>query len=569
MEERRLIIVMLLVLILTFFFMTLSPTKPRQPQKPVPKKPPQAKKTQPSPPKPLPVPQKQGKGPASGHLKNRTLHLVWTRNIGGISSLKLIEKKDERFVYPSPKTKKEPLSLVHPLKNLSPLTLLNPQNLVFSSAPSPNKVVFTSQNANITIRKTLRLKKDPLSKYDVLFKLEIENRSDKPQKVGDLVLVAAAGVGRETQRRGFEGAVVGRKVEGGCELENISVESLDEKKPKEVKGPFCYFGLANKYFAFVLIPESENMPVKLVRVRRLRKEEKPKDFDAKEVLDAVVEVVLGCGELAPKSRVEFEFTVYAGPRAEEALAVHKAVGLDKLVSYGFFGFLSRIFLAILGAIYWLLPNWGVAIIVLTFIVRGALHPVSRKQQVALIRYQHKLRQIQPELDKIRKKFHKDRRKMNEEVMKLFRKHKVPMVPAGGCLLMLLQIPVFIGLYQALNRSILLRQTSFLWIPDLAQPDRLFKLPFTIPLLGTDFFNLLPILTLVVMILQSKLQQSRLATAQQGQGFTYLMYAFLTFVLYNLPSGLILYFFASTAVGLVEGWLVRRYIERAHPELVKS
>ncbi|RKY18784.1 MAG: hypothetical protein DRP63_01605 [Planctomycetota bacterium] len=569
MEERRLIIVMLLVLVLTFLFMTLSPTTPPQPQKTVQKKPPPAKKVQPPPPEKRPVPQKQGEGPANGRLRNAALQMLWRRDIAGVSSLKLIEKKNERFVYPSPKSKKEPLTLVHPLKNLAPFALLEPQNFVFSSVLSHNKVVFTSQNADITVRKTLQLKEASSSRYDILLRLEIENRTDKARKLDGLVLVAAAGVGRETQRRGFEGAVVGRRTERGCELEEFWVESLDEKRAKEVKGPFYYFGLANKYFAFVLIPESEDVPVKLVRVRRLRKEEKPKNFDAKEILDAVVEVVLGCVELAPKSKVAFEFTVYAGPRDEEVLAVHKAVGLDRLVSYGFFGFLSRIFVAILAAIYWLLPNWGVAIIVLTFIVRGALHPVSRKQQVALIRYQHKLRQIQPELDKIRKKYHKDRRKMNEEIMKLFRKHKVPMVPAGGCFLMLLQIPVFIGLYQALNRSILLRQTSFLWISDLAQPDRLFRLPFTIPLLGTDFFNLLPILTLVVMILQSRFQQSRLATAQQGQGFTYLMYAFLTFILYNLPSGLILYFFASTAVGLVEGWLVRRYIERAHPELVAS
>ena len=567
MEERRLIIVMLLILILTFFFMTLSPSHPPQPQK-TSQTTPTKQKTIPRPQPQPPEPKQKGKGPEKGLLKTRSIVAEWSRDDGLITILKLTEKQNGRYIYPSPESKEKPLTLVHPLKNVGCLKIVEPAGLVFSSRRTEKGVVLTAQNEQITLTKTFLVSDDPLHRYDITFTLELRNRTDKPLQLEKIVLVACCGLGREAQSRGYEGGVVCKKPDSEYDLEETSVESIDKEKPTRVEGPFWYFGLANKYFAFVLIPEGR-MPLKEVCLRRLTKHEKPEGFDPKRILDAAVEAVLGPVQLPPKSGVRYEFTIFAGPRAEEALGVHRAVGLDRLVSYGFFGFLSRIFLAILSAIHWLLPNWGVAIIILTLIVRGALHPVSRKQQVALIRYQHKLRQIQPEMEKIRKKYHNDRRRMNEEIMKLFRKHKVPMVPAGGCLLMLLQIPVFIGLYQALNRSIVLRQTSFLWISDLAQPDRLFKLPFTIPLIGAEYFNLLPVLTLVVMILQTKIQQGRLPSAQQGQTFTYFMYAFLTFILYNLPSGLILYFFASTALGLVEGWLVRRYIERAHPELVTA
>jgi YidC/Oxa1 family membrane protein insertase len=133
--------------------------------------------------------------------------------------------------------------------------------------------------------------------------------------------------------------------------------------------------------------------------------------------------------------------------------------------------------------------------------------------------------------------------MNKEMMELYKEHKVN--PVGGCLPMLLQMPVFIGLYQVLWRSVSFKGAKFLWIQDLSLPDRLFKLPVSLPILGS-YFNLLPVVMVVVMFFQQKITSKNMvmtdpAQVAQQKMMTTILPFFLGFIFYNFASGLTLYF----------------------------
>ncbi len=264
--------------------------------------------------------------------------------------------------------------------------------------------------------------------------------------------------------------------------------------------------------------------------------------------------------LAPGEEKIHRYLFFVGPKQEDVLEKYKSLGLDRLLDYGWFGFLSKLFMWILRGIHHIIPNWGVAVIILTFIVRGCLHPVSRKSQMSMQKYQMGMQKLKPKLDKIKAKHKNNRQKVTQETLKLTKEEGISMFPAGGCLLMLLQIPVFIGLYWALSLSIELRQASFVfWIDDLSQPDAAFALPSNIPLLGTPFINILPILMMASMVFQ-QLTQPKAADPQQAQQqkmTMFIMVIVLGFIFYSMPSGLVLYFLTSNAVGIVETRHIKR------------
>ena len=147
-------------------------------------------------------------------------------------------------------------------------------------------------------------------------------------------------------------------------------------------------------------------------------------------------------------------------------------------------------------------------------------------------------------------------------MELYRHHKVN--PLGGCLPMLLQIPIFFGLYQALSRSIVLKGSQFLWIKDLAEPDKLFMLPNALPVIGREI-NLLPILMGVGMFFQQKLTSKASSVTpemQQQQKMMIVIFPFMfMFIFYHFPSGLALYFFINTLLSILSQWKILKATAR--------
>jgi YidC/Oxa1 family membrane protein insertase len=181
----------------------------------------------------------------------------------------------------------------------------------------------------------------------------------------------------------------------------------------------------------------------------------------------------------------------------------------------------------------------------------------------------KMQKLQPQIAELKKKYGDDQKSMNEEQMKLFRRYGVN--PFGGCLPMLLQLPILIALFRGLREAYALRHASFLYISDLSRPDQLFDFPESIPLIGGVAFNALPIVWGALMLGQQKLMHRPAASEQaaQQQAMFKWMPLFFVFFLYGMPSGLLVYWVTSTAVGMCERLWVERHARDIELEPVEE
>jgi YidC/Oxa1 family membrane protein insertase len=247
----------------------------------------------------------------------------------------------------------------------------------------------------------------------------------------------------------------------------------------------------------------------------------------------------------PGSKVSYG--LYVGPKKLTEL---RAVGhkLEESVDLGWFAFVARPLLELMLLLNRVTGNYGWSIILLTVGVRLVFYPVNKRQALAM----KAMQKIQPELKRIQEKFKDDREKLNRELMEVYRRHKVN--PLAGCLPMLLQLPVFLGLYNALMQSIELRHAPFLgWITDLSQPDRLgaMAIPFVQPA-GV------PVLTLFMgasMLVQQKMMPAAGDPTQQRMMM--FMPVIFTVMFINFPSGLVLYWFASNVMSIAQQYLTNR------------
>jgi YidC/Oxa1 family membrane protein insertase len=165
----------------------------------------------------------------------------------------------------------------------------------------------------------------------------------------------------------------------------------------------------------------------------------------------------------------------------------------------------------------------------------------------------KMQELQPKMKALQEKYKNDKEKLNKATMELYQKEKVN--PLSGCLPLVVQMPVFFALYQALSHTISLRgQPWILWVQDLSQPDALFEMPFGLPFLGSDF-NVLPILMSVAMYFQTKL------TPTTGGGqmamMNTMMPVIMIFIFYNMPSGLVLYWLVNTLLQGYQTWKIHQ------------
>ncbi len=231
------------------------------------------------------------------------------------------------------------------------------------------------------------------------------------------------------------------------------------------------------------------------------------------------------------------FTLYAGPKSYTLLQA-QGRGLEQMVDYGWFGVLAKPMFWLMKQFYALTKNYGIAIILLTIVVRILLFYPSLKSAMSM----EEMKKIQPQIVALREKYKKDSAKMNTEMMKLYKDHKVN--PVGGCLPMLLQLPFFVALYNVLSVSIELRHASFIsfWIKDLSVYDP---------------FYILPVLMGVSMILTMKMTSST-PDPQQAKIMMFMNIAFI-FMFAWLPAGLLLYITLSNVLSIVQQLYVRKLI----------
>ncbi len=252
-------------------------------------------------------------------------------------------------------------------------------------------------------------------------------------------------------------------------------------------------------------------------------------------------------EIAPGQAARRHWNAFLGPK-KPALLESVGRDLSKSVDLGYSWFepLTRFFVWLLHSCYKFIPNYGWSIILITILVRLLTLPIMNRQ----MRSMEKMRALQPRMKEIQAKFADDRQKQSEAMMAMYKETGVN--PLGGCLPMLLQFPVFIGLFFALQSSFDLRQAPFgLWIDDLSAPDMLFMIP------GLDFpFRLLPIIMGGSMILQQKLTPTTVDPSQQMMMMV-MMPVMMTVLFYQFPSGLVLYWMVSNFLGIAHQMLVGR------------
>ena len=265
-------------------------------------------------------------------------------------------------------------------------------------------------------------------------------------------------------------------------------------------------------------------------------------------------------EIAPGGVRKEEYLFYVGPKVYDQLDAFKEQRFAFLLEPKGFNPMARIGQALgwlLHLFHAIIPNYGVAIILMTILVRVALHPLTRSSQRSMYRMQ----QLQPRVAEVRERFKNDKQRTNEEMMKLYKESGVN--PIGGCLPMLLQFPILIGLYTYLSRAIELRQEPFVfWINDLSQPDAVMCLGFDIPFLGRAI-NVLPLLMIGAMVAQQKMTpKSPDPQQQQTQKIMALMPIIFGFLFYSMSSGLVLYWLLSTGLGAAEQWYITERLKEA-------
>ena len=307
----------------------------------------------------------------------------------------------------------------------------------------------------------------------------------------------------------------------------------NKKKPLQtVSGPIEWFALKNKYFTHILIPETAGRMIG-VKTIDYKKEKQVSGF-----------INLNLAPIQPGGSVAWTSTLYAGPTDYDNLkALGTTVGRGgkyvEILNLGMFSFLAKPILVYgLKGLYKYVHNYGWAIIIITIIIKLVTWPLQTKSFTSM----QKMQKVQPELKALQEKYKNDKTKLQQEMMLLYRKHGVN--PMGGCLPMLLQMPIFFALFAALSRSIELWGAPFLWIKDLSLPDNVATLPFDIPFLGNGL-NPLAIVMGVAMIGQQMLMPSTGDASQKRM--MYLMPVIMMFFFYNAPSGLVLYWLLNQII----------------------
>lgn len=300
-------------------------------------------------------------------------------------------------------------------------------------------------------------------------------------------------------------------------------------------GQVDWVSFKNKYFSLVLKPP---IAFNTVYSNRLSDNNLQTEIESAEF------------NIQPSSSVTHNFILYAGPNDFDIMRSLK-LGFEDSLHLGFTGGIGRLLFTILSFFERIVKNWGIAILLLTITINVLLFPLTFKS----LKSMKQMQALQPKIEALREAYKSNPQKLNKEIMELYRKYKIN--PLGGCLPILLQMPVFLALYQVLAKSIELRGAGFLWIKDLSQPDRLAKIPISLFEKGLDI-NILPILMAASMVVQQKLSTpSKTATkssdqmAQQQKMMMVMMPIIFGVLFYNLPSGLVLYWFTNTILTIIE------------------
>lgn len=482
-------------------------------------------------------------------LQNENIVSVWTNDGAAIKSVTLKKYKD------SSRTRE--MEIIKPLTNdYLPMSIPSvkvstnnkSEDIKLSERRfevinnSKDKAMFTtSLEGGVQLFKNIEFSPD---KYHMTMDIVFKNNSD--QNVAcEYELIAASGIDYEGDPHTDITTVVGiNKGNGGYKLLKTNLKNLPESN--ESVG-ISWVGSVNKYFAAILKPESSDW-IRSAMFQPIRVNEGVTE-------DFLAGVKTKAFTIPPRESVTHKYVVFLGPKLSKVMLEYN---LESLLGFGTFKVISTILLKVLNGFYNLIPNYGIAVLFLTFIVKLMLFPLTRKSQTSMF----KMQDLQPKIEELKKKYKNDKQRMAKAQMELFKSHGAN--PLGGCLPMVLQLPVFFALFRTLQLSFEMRQAPFaFWISDLSMPDTLITLPFTLPVIG-NMLNILPFIMTVASFVQMKLNPKtptadpQAKMQQKMMSFMPLMFCF---ILYKMPSGLTLYWTTSTLFSIGENLFIRKSLKK--------
>ena len=318
----------------------------------------------------------------------------------------------------------------------------------------------------------------------------------------------------------------------GCGGSGSSASAAPVQRPADVAGPQRWIAVKNRFFVSALASCDEaNVGFSSV-VRR--------DMTSKQYRPGEVSVAAKYASIPAKRTSVF----YIGPKKQSLLW---DLGMKDVMEFGMWRVICYPLVWILNFFHGIIPNYGIAIILLTILVRLVFWPLQRKSTVGM----KKMQELQPKMQEIKEKFKDNPQRMQQETWALYRDNKVN--PLSSCLPMLVQIPVFVALFNVLRSAVELRYAGFLWIADLSEPEGLLQGVIPWPESG---INLLPILMAATTALQSWLTPSG-GDEKQKRMMAVMMPLMMLFMFYQFPSALSLYWAISNVLMIVQMWFIRR------------
>ena len=412
-----------------------------------------------------------------------------------------------------------------------PLFKTDTTHLNVTKGEETTKLTMTASLAEgLTVVRTLTFRGDS---YVIGVEYKVQNTTDKPIQVSPAMVL-------ENEHFAHASGASDFLFSGPAAYVNEALVETAPKKltegPVVLQGKVSWTGFVDHYFMTSVIPASGN-PVTVTL-----------QGSEKRVRTVVSE---GIQSIAAHEAKAYTYSLYFGPKK---LQILEAAGNDlaKSVDFGWFDILGKPMLWLLNFFHQFSGNYGVAIILLTVLIKLVFWPITQKGMKSM----KNMQKLQPKIAKLRERYKDDPAKMNQEMMTLYKTYKVN--PLGGCLPMLIQIPFFFALYQVLLKSIELRHAPFmLWINDLSSPDRLW-IGFDIP-----YLHGLPILTLLMgasMYLQQKMTPTT-ADPTQARIMQFLPIVF-TVMFINFASGLVLYWFVNNLLSILQQYLINRQQSKA-------
>jgi len=436
-------------------------------------------------------------------------------------------------------------------------------------------LVDSSDSPVLRLTKTYRVAPET---YLLECTLKAENLTGKQQKVR-YSLAGPAGLEREAFRQdmrkvigGFMGPE-GHVIRGKIEKKDMSKAGGPVSiEPKNGVGQFLWAAAVNKYFAAILVPvpDANDQYCDWIRGRTGRLYNPDGDRKA--------DLATATAQLAPAGQADstrtYNFQLYLGPKDKSLFdknEMYRSLGFVQTIDFmgcccpsSIINPLAFGILAIMKAMYGFIGNYGVVIIILVFLMRLVMHPITKKSQISM----SKMSKLAPRAEEIKKKYANNKAEMNKKLMELYREQGAS--PITGMLPMFIQMPVWIALWSAVYTSIDLRGAAFLpfWITDLSLPDALIRFStITVPLVNwkIESLNLLPLLMGVAFYMQQKLMptQANAASnpqmAQQQKMMMIMMPLLFPLMLYKAPSGVNLYIMSSTFAGVIEQHVIRKHI----------